>query len=148
MERVEPKMIPRQLWKLENGGAVVELVLVLPILLMIVMAIIQIVLMINTKSILDHVAYEGARTAAVGVDQNKVSKEAERASNVIPRGAGFLSGMPRVRVHQKGKSVLVKITAKVTLLPFLKQAFQVVGSEGVINLVAEAVGKTEPYLGY
>lgn len=132
----------------EAGAAAVELAVALPILLLMVFGLIQVILLVNAKTVLDHAAYEAARTGIVMTDAGKAERRALRVVQAVPRGAGFLDGKPKVRLLRKGDSVIAEVKAKILLLPFFRQASLAAKGDGTFTVTTRARRKKEPYLGY
>lgn len=64
----------------ERGSAVVEFALVLPLLLLLVVAIVQVGVLVRARLILEQSARAGAREAAVESDEGSVRSAAEAAA--------------------------------------------------------------------
>ncbi len=126
----------------------VELALALPILLLILFGVIQLLLLVNTKTIFEHAAYEGLRTAVVVKDQAVVAKRVRRVFKSVPRGAGFLRDEPKLDLRQSGEHITLSVHGRVKLLPFFNQTSMVLGGDGTVSLSAKASGRAEPYVGH
>jgi Flp pilus assembly protein TadG len=68
----------------ERGSAVVEFALVLPLLLLLVVAIVQVGVLVRARLILEQSARAGAREAAVESDEGTVRSTAEAAAPGLP----------------------------------------------------------------
>jgi len=132
----------------ESGAAAVELALVLPLLLFMLFGLVQIVVLINTRTILEHAAGEAVRTAVVNDDPGKAEQRALRVSAAAPRGAGFIGGRPKVTLAREGDAVIAEVRAEVILLPFFRQVSLAAGGDGTLDLRVRARRRKEPYLGY
>lgn len=132
----------------DNGTALVEFAIALPVIVLLLFGTFQIVLLLSIGTLLDHAAFEGARTAAVLSEPDRGIGRAKRVTAVIPRGPGFLAGDPTIKVEDVDQGALVQIEARVVLLPGIKQATQVAGSDGTVELSAAAWARREPWAGY
>ncbi len=131
----------------EKGSTMVELALALPILMVILFGMVQLMLLVNTKTIFEHAAYEGMRTAVVVKDKAVVAKRVRRVLKSVPRGAGFLRGKPKLFLQQSGEHIILSIEGRTTLLPFFRQTSMAFGGDGTVSLSAKASGRQEPYIG-
>jgi len=68
----------------ERGSAVVEFALVLPLLLLLVVAIVQVGVLVRARLILEQSARAGAREAAVEADEGSVRSAAQAAAPGLP----------------------------------------------------------------
>ena len=68
----------------DGGQAAVELVLVLPLLLVVALAALQVVLVARDQVLVVHAAREGARQAAVSADDASVRRRAAGATALEP----------------------------------------------------------------
>lgn len=132
----------------ERGAAAVELALALPLLLFLLFGLAQIVILIDTKTIFEHAAFEAARTAAVSVDSDVAKRRARRVIQAAPRGAGFRDDSAKITISEAGGSITAEVSSKIVLLPFFRQVSLAAGEGGVMTLRAKARLKKEPFLGY
>jgi Flp pilus assembly protein TadG len=113
----------------EDGQALVEFALVLPVLLVVLLAIFDFGRAVNYWNDENHVANLGARAAAVGAMPTSgpcstsesslaayLKCEAEIASPSLASGSTVCVSIPKAAV---GEPVTVKVTAKYAWLPFL-----------------------------
>lgn len=134
--------------KEETGAAAVELALALPVYLFLIFGLIQVVLLLHARILLDQAAYEAMRAGVVLAGGDLVTKRANRVASIIPRGAGFMRADPKVSLKRQGDSLLIEIDAEFMLLPFIRQAAMTAGGPGTIKLSGRAIGRVEPWLGY
>lgn len=126
----------------------VELALALPILMLILFAVIQLILLVNAKTIFEHAAYEGLRTAVVVKDKAVVFKRVRRVFKAVPRGTGFLGGEPKLAIRRGDEHITLSINGRATLLPFFRQTSMALGGDGTVSLSVKASGRPEPYIGF
>jgi hypothetical protein len=119
----------------------------MPLVLLLIFGAFQIAFLAAVKILIDHAAYEAARTGAVHFEQRLVADRAMRVMEAIPRGPGFLSGDPDIELSAAGGSVRVAISAPVELLPFFRQTAVALGSGGRVDVSANVLMKKEPWLG-
>lgn len=131
----------------QEGAMAVELALALPILLLIIFGIFQLVFIVNTRTILDHAAYEGMRTAIVINDRSVALRRVRQIVSASPKGSGFLVGEPKLSVEESGKRVTVIVVGKMKLLPFIRQTTAALGGSESIGITVRASGRREPYVG-
>lgn len=132
----------------DRGTAAVELALAMPLLFVLVLGLVQLLMIVNTKTVLDHAAYEAVRTQAVGIDAAVARKRFRRILATVPIGAGFLEGRPELGLRRQGDFIVAEASGKIILLPFLRQLATVVNGSGAVLVTAKATAKAEPYLGY
>jgi Flp pilus assembly protein TadG len=87
----------------DGGQAAVELVLVLPLLLVVALAALQVVLVARDQVLVVHAAREGARQAAVSADDASVTRRAAGATALEPER--LTTGITR-----RGEDVTVSAT--------------------------------------
>ena len=87
----------------DGGQAAVELVLVLPLLLVVALAALQVVLVARDQVLVVHAAREGARQAAVSADDASVTRRAAGATALEPER--LATGITR-----RGEDVTVSAT--------------------------------------
>ena len=68
----------------DEGQAAVELVLVLPLVVVVALAALQVALVARDQVLVVHAAREGARQAAVSTDDGTVGRAAARATALSP----------------------------------------------------------------
>lgn len=132
----------------DSGTAAVELAISLPLLLLLVLGLVQLVMIVNIKTVLDHAAYEAVRTQAVGIDAAVARRRFRRALATVPTGAGFLGGRPELDLRRQGDFIVAEASGRVILLPFLRQLAMVASRSDAVLVTAKAKAKAEPYLGY
>jgi len=132
----------------DRGTAALELALALPVLFILVLGLVQLVMIVNIKTVLDHAVYEALRTQAVGIDAAVARKRFRRVLATVPIGAGFLGGRPGLELSRRGDSIVAEASGKIVLLPFLRQLATVANRSGAVLVTAKAKVKAEPYLGY
>ncbi len=137
----------------EKGAVITEFAMVIPVILLIMFGIVQLLFIVNAKTILQQAAFDAVRSAVVYSDEPvKAKKIAENQTEVLMKGLGKVSGKPEINVKllesaAGGSEMSVEIKAKLSLLPFFKQAVMVGGGSGDFELLATAVSKKEPYFG-
>lgn len=92
--------------RVEGGQATVELALLLPVVVLLLLAVLQVALIARDVVLVTHAAREGARAAAVDPDPDA----AARAARSTP---GLDDGRLRVRTtggHAEGDEVRVEVT--------------------------------------
>ncbi len=117
-----------------RGSAAVELALVLPLALMVALALVQVGLLARDALVVIGAAREGAREAAVSIDQGRIRDAALR-------GGGGLSPLRTEvaieRSGQLGDPVTVRVTYRApVLVPFVEWLFPdevVVASEATMR---------------
>ena len=88
----------------DGGQAAVELVLVLPLVLVVALAALQVALVARDQVLVVHAAREGARQAAVDADDRAVASVAEAAT--------ALDGSRlQIRTEREGQAGAVVVTA-------------------------------------
>lgn len=109
-----------KLFKRENGQAMVELALILPVLLLILMGIIEFGFMFNSYLTLNNVSREAARYASLGgSDVQAESRATDIAQNLDADKLTFVIS-PSEASRDRGDSVEVVVTYQYSLLtPFL-----------------------------
>src|SRR3972149_1091068 len=90
----------------ERGQAMVELVLVLPVLLIILIGVVQFALVYHAKDVATTAAQEGARLAAA--DGRTPAEGAARARDVLQSGLGRTGSEFRVTAQDMGDTVVVQ----------------------------------------
>ncbi|MDP1808232.1 MAG: pilus assembly protein [Actinomycetota bacterium] len=131
-----------------RGAAAVELAMALPLLLFMLFGLVQIIILIDTKTIFEHAAFEAARTGAVSADPQTAKGRALRVIQAVPRGAGFRGDAAKITLTEAGGSIIAEVSSKIALLPFFRQASLAAGGDGALTLRARAKLKKEPFLGY
>lgn len=111
----------RRLHDQSRGSAAVELALVLPLALMMALALLQVGLLAKDSLVVVQAAREGAREAAVTVDNERVRQAALRG------GGGLAEGRTEVDVERTGgmgDPVTVHVRYRSPLLvPFIEWLF-------------------------
>src|SRR3972149_132633 len=107
----------------ERGQAMVELVLVLPVLLIILIGVVQFALVYHAKDVATTAAQEGARLAAA--DGRTPAEGAARARDVLQSGLGRTGAGVRVTGQDTGGAVGGRARALPSLPPI---AWGVVGA--------------------
>lgn len=136
-----------------KGSVITEFALVFPILLLIAFGMLQILFLVNSKTILQQAAFDAVRSAAVysrgHLDIATANAEAivKEQTAVLPIGEGIAKSAPEVKVVADDQVVRVKVAARVVLLPLIKQADMAVGGSGEVELAVTAMAKIEPFLG-
>lgn len=109
----------------DRGSAVVEFVLVAPLVLLVSLAILQITLALHVRSTLTAAAAEGARAGALA--QANAGAAEQRAQSVLDQSLGggaatsvqadrtMVSGVPVMRVRITGRLPLVGMLGPTTL---------------------------------
>lgn len=132
----------------ENGSAITEFVLVMPVLLLILFGILQIIFLINAKIILQNAAFTAARSAAVYPNElNKARNIVLEETRLLPAAPDKSKKKQQVSITKSGDEIRVKVSADVTLLPLIKQAVTIGGGSGGVKIAVSAIAKQEPYLG-
>ncbi|HEY5905998.1 MAG TPA: TadE family protein [Actinomycetota bacterium] len=120
----------------ERGTAAVEFALVLPIVLAIVLALVQVGLLVRDRLLVESAARAGARTAAVDPDEDAVRASVLRAAPALDEGAVSLA---IARAGARGEPVTVTLTYVAAVrVPFVAWLFP----EGV-SMQAEATDRQE-----
>ncbi len=120
----------------EWGTAAVEFALVLPIVLAIVLALVQVGLLVRDRLLVESAARAGARTAAVDPDEDAVRASVLRAAPALDEGAVSLA---IARAGARGEPVTVTLTYVAAVrVPFVAWLFP----EGV-SMQAEATDRQE-----
>jgi hypothetical protein len=105
----------------ENGSAAVELALVLPLALTMALALLQVGLLAKDSLVLIQAAREGAREAAVSVDEQRVRRATLRG------GGGLAEARTEVEVERMGgmgDPVTVRVRYRAPLVvPFIRWLF-------------------------
>ena len=128
----------------EKGTVITEFAIVIPIVLLMIFGMVQLLFIVNAKAVIQQAAFDAVRSAAVYSDEtHKAQAIAEEQTAVLANAAEA----PEIIVTQVNDEMNVKVRAKISLLPFIKQAIMSVGGSGEIELVATAVAKKEPYFG-
>jgi Flp pilus assembly protein TadG len=110
----------KQVIKRQQGQALVEFTLVLPLLLLLLFGIVQMSILFRTYLVVNEAAREGARIAAVGGTNEEINKAVRRAINIIGIQDSIVQIDPR-RNRTAGASVTVKVMIPVTFtVPFTK----------------------------
>jgi Flp pilus assembly protein TadG len=78
-----------------RGQATVELALVLPVIVMLILAVVQVGVVVRDRLLLAHVAREAARAAAVDPELAAASTAAREASGLDPDRLGVDLGVSR-----------------------------------------------------
>lgn len=134
--------------KNERGSVLVEFSLVMPVILLIAFGMLQLIFLVNTKSVLQQAAFDAVRSAAVYPDNTgKAEYIVLEQTEVLLRGIGNVSEAPDIEINQVGDEMRVRVKAKISLLPLIKQGFIAFGGSGQIELTSTAVAKREPFLG-
>ncbi len=140
---------PRAAWiQVERGAAAVELAVALPIILLIAFGLVQVMLVQNVKTIIDHAAAEGARVAAVSLDRGDGVRAARAVCRALPRGSGLVSGRPVVKIIQGPERVRAIVKVRISLLPFVSQVGEAGASRAGFILAASSTRRREPYAGF
>jgi Flp pilus assembly protein TadG len=95
----------------ERGTAVVEFALVLPLVLLVLAAVVEVALVARTQLELVNAAREGARTAATVVDPAEAVAATRRSLG--PTGAGARVSVSRPHVVGRNASVTVTVPHRV-----------------------------------
>ena len=97
----------------DRGNAVVEFVAVVPLLLIVGLAVVQVALLAHTRSVVQAAATDAARTAATSAQPQQAARNV--AEDVLRAGlgdvpissltttTGAVSGMPVVSVHLEAR---------------------------------------------
>ena len=125
-----------------------ELAMALPLLLFMLFGLVQVIVLIDTKTVFEDAAFEAARTGAVSADRPAAGRRALRVIQAVPRGAGFRGHTASVKLTEAGGSITAEVSSKVALLPFFRQVSLAAGGDGTLTLRARAKLKKEPFLGY
>jgi Flp pilus assembly protein TadG len=105
----------------DRGSATVEFALVLPILLVVSLAVVQIGLLVRDQLVLVAAARSGAREAAVTGDDGEVRAAVERAATTIAPGA---ISMEVGREGPRGATVSVNLVYRAPIrVPFVGWLF-------------------------
>lgn len=117
-----------------RGSAAVELALVLPLALLVALALVQVGLLSRDALVVAGAAREGAREAAVSVDQVRITEAALRG------GGGLSASRTQVAVERSGEvgdPVTVRVTYRApVVVPFVDWLFRdevVVASEATMR---------------
>ena len=120
----------------ERGTAAVEFALVLPIVLAIVLALVQVGLLVRDRLLVESAVRSGARTAAVDPGDDAVRAAVLRAAPALDEGAVSLA---ITRAGARGEPVTVTLTYVAAVrVPFVAWLFP----EGV-SMQAEATDRQE-----
>ena len=120
----------------ERGTAAVEFALVLPIVLAIVLALVQVGLLVRDRLLVESAVRSGARTAAVDPGDDAVRAAVLRAAPALDEGAVSLA---IARAGARGEPVTVTLTYVAAVrVPFVAWLFP----EGV-SMQAEATDRQE-----
>jgi Flp pilus assembly protein TadG len=118
----------------QRGSAAVELALVLPLALVAALALVQVGMLTRDALVVAGAAREGAREAAVSVDQARVTEAALRG------GGGLAASRTEVAIERSGDlgdPVTVRVTYRApVLVPFVGWLFPnevVVASEATMR---------------
>jgi Flp pilus assembly protein TadG len=124
-----------------RGSAAVELALVLPLALVVALALVQVGLLTRDALVVAGAAREGAREAAVSVDEARITEATLRG------GGGLSASRTEVavdRTGQVGDPVTVRVTYRApVLVPFVGWLFPdevVVTSEATMRQETEGSG--------
>lgn len=137
----------------DRGVVMTEFAIVIPVILLIIFGMIQLLFIVNAKTILQQAAFDAVRSAVVySGDRDKAENIAKNQTKVLIKGLGNVSGEPEINVTEVGdafggEEMSVEVKVKLSLLPFFKQAIMAGGGSGDFELVATAVSKKEPYYG-
>lgn len=91
-----------QRWRSTRGQATVEFALVMPVVVLVALAIVQVALVGRHRLLIIHAAREGARAAAVGESNTRVRADVAEASGLDPARL-------RVEVRRQAKTVTVTV---------------------------------------
>jgi len=120
----------------ERGTAAVEFALVLPIVLAIALALVQVGLLVRDRLLVEAAVRSGARTAAVDPGDDAVRASVLRAAPALDEGA---LSLVITRVGARGEPVTVTITYVAAVrVPFVAWLFP----QGV-SMQAEATDRQE-----
>jgi Flp pilus assembly protein TadG len=124
-----------------RGSAAVELALVLPLALVVALALLQVGLLTRDALVVAGAAREGAREAAVSVDEARITEAALRG------GGGLSATLTEVAVERTGEvgdPVTVRVTYRApVLVPFVDWLFPdevVVASEATMRQETDGSG--------
>lgn len=134
-------------WLQQKGQTLVEVSLVIPILLFFFFILWQFLILFNAKLVLEHYAFELARSAATHQGRltagQPVIKRLKQTLNLTTGGTALA---PTYRLKEESSLLSLRLTTKVKLLPGLailaavfKQNYLVISATGVIV--------KEPYIG-
>lgn len=118
---------------MDGGQAAVELALVLPLVLVVSLAALQVALVARDQVLVVHVAREGARRAAVSADDPAVERAAEAATSLD-------GGRLRVRLDRRRTPGQVEVTAVYaapTDVPLIGSLVGDVGLEATVRMRSE-----------
>jgi Flp pilus assembly protein TadG len=101
----------------ERGTSAVEFALVLPLLLVVALAIVQIGLLVRDRLLVEAAARAGARTAAVEVDEAAIADAVARSASDLDPGA-LTVGVARAGTQGDPVTVTVGYTAAIRV-PFI-----------------------------
>ncbi len=128
----------------QTGSALVETAVALPIILLLVFSAFQVLFLITAGILVDQAAHEAARTAAVHDDPELPKGRAQRLLSGLPSGPGFLASAPEYEIEYGGTAVTVRVTVVISMLPFVKQAYQGAGGRGTVSISAKARARRGP----
>ena len=101
----------------ERGASAVEFALVLPLLLMVALALVQVGLLVRDRLLVEAAARAGARTAAVEADRAAIADAVARSAPDLDAGA-LTVGVARVGTQGDPVTVTVGYTSAIRV-PFI-----------------------------
>ncbi|MEW6049292.1 MAG: TadE family protein [Bacillota bacterium] len=127
----------------KRGQAILEAVIILPILVFLLLATVQVVVLLNTKVAVTSAAREAARAYAVYQDASRARDVAEQ--NLRDAVIGYTGQRPDVEVSSSGGYVRVTVTySQPSLVPGLFRLMGVDEEFGAVPVTSAAVFRIEP----
>ena len=120
----------------DGGSAVVEFALVLPLLLVVTLALVEVGLVVRDRLLVESSARAGARAAALSPDPGLIRGAVERAAPTLDGGA---LGVSVAREGGRGDPVTVTVTyGSAVRVPFIAWLMR-----GTIRMAASATDRQE-----
>lgn len=127
----------------KRGQALLEAVVILPIMVFLLLATVQVVVLLNTKVAVTAAAREAARAYAVYQDAGRARAAAEQ--NLRDAVIGYTGEKPEVSISISGGYVKVTVTYdQPSLVPGLFRLLGVDEEFGTVPVASAAVFRIEP----
>jgi len=122
-----------------KGQSLIEMALILPVILLIIMAIVDFGLLFNSYMVINNAAREGARNAAIGSTDVKVSGIVEEVTGMLDQSRLTFTVTPSEALRKKGDEITVTVTYQNQLITPIISAIV----SNPVQITAKAVMRME-----